>query len=92
VTALIVIEDAVAATLTDAKSSLHQDPQVTASVDAAITAANQELSRVEQIKRYRILDAEWLPGGDELSPTMKLKRRQINEKYQGLIEEMYRSD
>jgi len=52
-------------------------------------AANAELSRVEQIKRYRILDTEWAPGGDELSATMKLKRKQIADKYRAIIDEMY---
>lgn len=79
VTALVVVDEAVAATV----------PDVEAAVAAAIDTANGELSRVEQIKRYRVLDSEWLPGGDELSPTMKLKRRQISEKYRGVIDEMY---
>lgn len=79
VTALIVVDEAVAATVDD----------VEAAVEAAIDEANGELSRVEQIKRYRILDREWLPGGDELSPTMKLKRRQIADKYRDVIDGMY---
>jgi long-subunit acyl-CoA synthetase (AMP-forming) len=44
---------------------------------------------VEQIKRFRLLSAEWLPGGDELTPTMKLKRRPIAEKYAGEVEALY---
>ncbi|MDX6661251.1 MAG: long-chain acyl-CoA synthetase, partial [Solirubrobacteraceae bacterium] len=46
-------------------------------------------SRVEQIKRFRILEGEWEPGGDELTPTMKLKRRPIGEKYAEEIEALY---
>jgi long-chain acyl-CoA synthetase len=44
---------------------------------------------VEQIKRFRLLPVEWLPGGDELTPTMKLKRRPIAEKYAGEIDALY---
>ena len=51
--------------------------------------ANERLSRVEQIKRFRILEGEWEPGGDELTPTMKLKRRPIAEKYADVIEALY---
>ena len=52
-------------------------------------AANDRLSRVEQIKRFALLEDEWLPGGDELTPTMKLKRRPIAEKYADEIEGLY---
>jgi long-chain acyl-CoA synthetase len=54
-----------------------------------VASANERLSRVEQIKRWRLMDADWLADGDELTPTMKLKRRQIAEKYAGVIEELY---
>jgi long-subunit acyl-CoA synthetase (AMP-forming) len=58
-------------------------------VQAAVEAANAKLSRPEQIKRFHIVDGDWLPGGDELTPTMKLKRRPIADKYAGEIEAMY---
>ena len=58
-------------------------------VAAAVEAANASLSRVEQIKRFAILDAEWPPGGDELTPTMKLKRKPIYAKYAAEIEQLY---
>ena len=54
--------------------------------------ANESLSRVEQIKRHAVLPEEWLPGGDELTPTMKLKRKPIAEKYSPQIEAMYAGD
>ena len=44
---------------------------------------------MEQVKRFRVLPAEWLPGADELTPTMKLKRRPIAEKYAGEIDALY---
>jgi long-subunit acyl-CoA synthetase (AMP-forming) len=68
---------------------LAHDPNVQAAVEAAIEQANQHLSRVEQIKKLTIVPGDWLPGGDELTPTMKLKRRPIAAKYAAEIEAMY---
>ena len=44
---------------------------------------------MEQINKFKILPTEWEPGGDELTPTMKHKRKPIAEKYAGEIEELY---
>jgi long-subunit acyl-CoA synthetase (AMP-forming) len=60
-------------------------------VQAEVDAANAKLSRVEQIKKFVVLEDEWLPGGDELTPTMKLKRKPIGEKYREQIEALYSS-
>jgi long-subunit acyl-CoA synthetase (AMP-forming) len=60
-----------------------------ARVRAAIEQANAQLSRVEQIKKFHIVPGEWRPGGDELTPTMKLKRKPITEKYAEEIEALY---
>ena len=62
---------------------------VEAEVGRAVAEANERLSRVEQIKRFKVLDGEWAPGGDELTPTMKLKRKPIGEKYAAEIEALY---
>ena len=51
--------------------------RVQAAIEAAIEEANTHLSRVEQIKKWCLLETEWQPGGEELTPTMKLKRRPI---------------
>ena len=61
-------------------------------VAAAVEAANATLSRPEQIKRWTLLSDDWLPGGEELTPTMKLKRRPIMEKFATEIESMYSAD
>jgi len=66
-----------------------KDADVREEIDAAVQAANERLARVEQIKRYELLDEEWLPGGDELTPTMKLKRKPIDAKYGDVIEGLY---
>jgi long-chain acyl-CoA synthetase len=68
---------------------LAVEPAVLAAVQKGVDAANAQLSRVEQIKRFELVRGDWLPGGDELTPTMKLKRRPIAEKYAGEIEAMY---
>jgi long-subunit acyl-CoA synthetase (AMP-forming) len=62
---------------------------VDAEVRRGVDAANEQLAGVEQIKRFKILDTEWQPGGDELTPTMKLKRKPIHEKYGRDIEALY---
>jgi long-subunit acyl-CoA synthetase (AMP-forming) len=69
---------------------LVEHPAVHAAVDAAMAKANDQLSRVEQIKRYALLPDEWLPAGDELTPTMKLRRKPIAAKYADRIAALYR--
>jgi long-chain acyl-CoA synthetase len=69
--------------------ALADEPKVVEAVQQGIDEANTHLARVEQIKKFRIVSGDWLPGGDELTPTMKLKRRPIAEKYSEVIEEMY---
>ena len=69
--------------------SLATDEQVLAAVQEGVDAANEKLARVEQIKKFTIVAGDWLPGGDELTPTMKLKRKPIDAKYHDAIEAMY---
>jgi long-chain acyl-CoA synthetase len=66
-----------------------RNPEVLERVQAEVNAANDRLSRVEQIKRFALLEHEWLPGGDELTPTMKLKRKPIAAKHEAEIEALY---
>lgn len=58
-------------------------------VDKEVVAGNSRLSRIEQIKAWQLMDADWLPDSDELTPTMKLKRRPIAEKYADVIDSLY---
>jgi long-subunit acyl-CoA synthetase (AMP-forming) len=60
-----------------------------AEVARGVEAANEGLARVEGIKKFTILEGDWQPGGDELTPTMKLKRKPIHEKYAEEIEALY---
>jgi long-chain acyl-CoA synthetase len=71
--------------------ALAAEPSVIDAVQAGVEEANRRLARVEQIKKFRIIPGDWLPGGDELTPTIKLKRRPISAKYAGVIEALYRS-
>jgi long-subunit acyl-CoA synthetase (AMP-forming) len=65
------------------------DSEIQEAVEKEVAAANEQLARVEQIKKFKILPGDWEPGGDELTPTMKLKRKPIAEKYKDEIEALY---
>ncbi len=69
--------------------SLATEEAVLEEVAAGVEHGNADLSRVEQVKRFKVLPTDWQPGGDELTPTMKLKRRPLEHKYAAEIEEMY---
>jgi long-subunit acyl-CoA synthetase (AMP-forming) len=69
-------------------AAAHDGPPGDA-IAEAIESANARLSKVEQIKRHTVLEEAWEPGGDELTPTMKLKRKPIAEKYAEEIEALY---
>jgi long-subunit acyl-CoA synthetase (AMP-forming) len=58
-------------------------------VAAAVERGNRRLNSNEQIKRFTVLPAVWLPDSDELTPTAKVKRRVINTKYAKEIEDLY---
>ncbi|WP_290707215.1 MULTISPECIES: AMP-dependent synthetase/ligase [Gordonia] len=64
-------------------------PAVVAEVTAAVATGNAKLSRVEQIKRFVIIASPWEPGGEELTPTMKLRRKPIDAKYAPEIVALY---
>jgi long-chain acyl-CoA synthetase len=74
----------------DASLEAHaRDERVIAEVQNAVDAVNVQVSNVEGIKKFTVLGEDWLPGGDELTPTMKLKRKPIAAKYASQIEAMY---
>jgi long-subunit acyl-CoA synthetase (AMP-forming) len=68
---------------------LANEERVRATVQAGIDVANEKLAKVEQVKKFHIVEGDWLPSGDELTPTMKLKRKPIAEKYAAAIDAMY---
>ncbi len=69
--------------------AMSEASEVLGEVASAVARANTHLSRVEQIKRFKVLPCDWPPAGDELTPTMKLKRKPIAEKYAREIEALY---
>jgi long-chain acyl-CoA synthetase len=73
----------------DAKPGYDSQEAIEEEVRRGVERANEQLARVEQIKKFKVLPEEWEPGGDELTPTMKLKRKPIAEKYEDEIEALY---
>ena len=70
-------------------AQLATDERMRAAIQEGVEEANKKLARVEQIKKFHIVHGDWAPGGDELTPTMKLKRKPIAEKYAAEIEALY---
>jgi long-chain acyl-CoA synthetase len=64
-------------------------PEVLGAVAAAVAAGNQRLSRPEQIRRYQVLDHDWPLGGEQLTPTAKVKRGEVAVQYQAAIDSFY---
>jgi long-chain acyl-CoA synthetase len=72
-----------------ALDALAEHDAVQQAISEAVETANERMSRAEQIKKFKLLPTEWAPGGDELTPTMKLKRKPIEHKYAAEIETLY---
>ncbi len=72
-------------------ASLTRAAEVQALIQAEIETVNRKFARVEQIKHFRLLDTQLTAEDDELTPTMKLKRKFVEQKYKDMIEEMYRA-
>ncbi|HET6507928.1 MAG TPA: AMP-dependent synthetase/ligase [Baekduia sp.] len=68
---------------------LTADPAVREAVAAGIDAANATLARIEQVKRFAILPDVWAPGGDEVTPSLKVKRRNVIARYADDVEALY---
>jgi long-subunit acyl-CoA synthetase (AMP-forming) len=73
----------------DSLAALAQHPAVLEAVGAAVTQANRQLARVQQVKRWRLLPVEWTAESEELTPTLKLKRRVVHAKYADDIDTLY---
>ena len=71
-------------------ASLTKADEVINLIQSEINKVNKELARVESIKKFRILDKKLYTEDGEVTPTMKVKRKYINEHYKDLIESMYR--
>jgi long-chain acyl-CoA synthetase len=72
-------------------ADLAAKPAIRAMVQAAVDAANARLSRPEQVKAFELLPTEWTAESEELTPTLKLKRRVVHAKYADVIDRLYGS-
>lgn len=70
-------------------ASLTKTQEVIDLIQAEITTVNKQLARVENIRKFRILDKKLYTEDGEVTPTMKVKRKAINAQYKDLIESMY---
>jgi long-chain acyl-CoA synthetase len=70
-------------------ASLCRRPEIVALIQGEIDKVNRRFARVEQVKKFRLLETKLTAEDEELTPTMKLKRKLVNEKYKDLIESMY---
>ncbi len=70
-------------------ASLTRRDEIKALIQREVDKANERLSRVEQIKKFTILDKLLDQDDDELTPTLKVKRKRISESYRDIIESMY---
>jgi len=69
--------------------SLTQAPEINKLIWREVEAVNKKFARVETIKKFRLIDIQLTTDDDEITPTMKLKRKYINEKFKDIIESMY---
>lgn len=70
-------------------AELAQHPVIRGAVAQAVDAANARLSRPEQVKAFELLGEEWTAESEELTPTLKLKRRVVSKKYADIIDGLY---
>jgi len=71
-------------------ASLTKAPEIIKLIQQEVDAVNKNLAQVETIKRFRLLEIRLTPDDDEVTPTMKLKRKFVSEKFKDLIDSMYR--
>ena len=69
--------------------SLAEDPQVRAEVQAAVDSSNARLARVEQVKKFAVLDHDFSPESGELTVTLKLRRAVVEDKYAEVLDGLY---
>ncbi|MRH87913.1 AMP-binding protein [Nocardia sp. SYP-A9097] len=73
----------------ESPAELATHPALLAELNDAVAAANQHLARVEQVKRFTVLTTEWTPETGELTASLKIKRRSIQDKYNPEIDALY---
>ena len=71
-------------------ASLTRTPEIVALIQSEVDRVNKQFARVEQVKKFFLLDRQLTAEDEELTPTMKLKRKLVQAKYAEQIEELYR--
>jgi long-chain acyl-CoA synthetase len=72
-------------------ATIHADPKVRELLQVDIDAANAQFARIEQVKRFDVLDHDLTHDAGELTPTQKVKRNVVNERYRERFEALYES-
>jgi long-chain acyl-CoA synthetase len=75
--------------LGDDVPALTREPKVRALIQDVLDAANQKYAQVEQVKKFAILEHDLSQETGELTPTMKVKRNVVNEKYADVLDSLY---
>jgi long-chain acyl-CoA synthetase len=75
----------------ESREKAVNNPKIIRRIRQEVERFNQDLGQTEKIKKFRLIDAEWSTDSGEISPTLKLRRKFIVEKYSRIIEETYRS-
>jgi long-chain acyl-CoA synthetase len=73
-------------------AELSGHPELLREIGLAVAAANKELARVEQVKAFHVLPTEWTVEGGELTPSLKMKRRVVQDKNHEAIQALYAAD
>ena len=71
------------------REELVTRPEILAFYEGRIQAVNEHLARYEQIKRFTLMPREFTQAGGELTPTLKIRRRFVEQKYRAVIDAMY---
>ena len=71
------------------KEDIILNSEITSVIQKEVSEINKSLGQVEEIKRFRLIADEWSPETGEMSPTLKLKRNVIAQKYSNIIEEIF---
>ena len=70
-------------------ASLARSPEIRRLIEQEVAAVNRDFARVENIRRFELIDVQLGAEDEELTPTLKLKRKAVNERFRDLIEKMY---
>jgi long-chain acyl-CoA synthetase len=74
----------------DSISTLARDPKVVQLISERVEAVNKQLAKYETIKKFAVLDRDFTLEGGELTPTLKVKRKVVYQKYKDILDSFYR--